>query len=436
MFQKCFKISSQIIVELLEYTNVIVAVVLLSLSLYLAYQTYKRRSLSLTRRGWFASLSFLSFSVMVLSQSLMLLSSDYVEAELVTKFAITSAIIGSFFTVKSFENKETRPVSGNGAVFYRLSYGVYSAAVISLTWLTTPFKIESTNTILTGQSFFPVPSLWYILILYSVVVLFAVHVLRANSGLLFPTVKMPKLNEMLPGLLCTSLAFSVFFFNAALPVVSVDLMSFGQIMQVGILGVMVYLWRRPTLLETFFKNPNERKMKNVKVAEKANITMLKVEQGNDYTQWINDFLANSEPSMNLLLTYEGSKIMRSRAFNERCKMICISLSEELQVRKADEVLVVRLSENIISEMLAWALQNMRNGKLVFDNVSHLTLLVGLESTYSLLTMISELSSRYGVDVLFIAVNNMVDDNTLSTLEELVDNVMYVKEGGLTHSTRH
>jgi len=430
LFQNRFKISSQTIFGLLELVNVVVAIVLLSLSLYLAHQIYKRRFYSLTKSGWFSSLSFLSFAVMVLSQSLMLLSTDYTEAELLARFAVTSALVGGFLAVKSFANRDDKKVSRNKIGSHKLSYAAYSAVVIGLTWLTTPFKMELTTGIFGGISYFPVPSLWYLLILYFGIALFAAHVLRPTSGLLFPTVKKPKINEMLPGLLCASIAFSAFFFNAVLPTTSINLLSVGHLIQVSILGGIVYLCRGPTLLETFFISLDKRKTKEAKVAQPASRTMLSVEPGSDYTRWINDFLGSSDPSTNLLLTHEGSKILKSRAFNEKCKIICMSLSEELHVRKADDVLVVRLSEDLISEMLRWVFQNMKNGKLVFDNLSHFTLLVGLESTYTLVTMISELSNRYGVDVLFIVGNNTLDEKVLNALEELVDDVLSVKEGNL------
>jgi hypothetical protein len=435
LLQKRFKLNSQTIAELLETVNAVVAMALLSLSLYLAYQIYKRRFYSLTKSGWFASVSFLSFAVVVLSQSLMLLSADYTEAELLARFAVTSALISGFFAVKSFANRGDKEVSDNKISLHKLSYGMYSVVVIGLTWLTTPFKMELTSGVFGGMSYFPIPNLWYLLTLYFGVALFAVHVLRPTSSLLFPATNKPKINEILPGALCASVAFSAFFFNAVLPTTSINILSLGHLIQVCILGGIVYLWRKPSLLETFFISLDKRKTKEAKVTQPASKTMLRVEPGSDYTCWINDFLGNSDPSTNLLLTHEGSKILRSREFNEKCKIVCMSLSEELQVRKIDDVLVVRLAEDLIGDMLRWAFQNMKNGKLVFDNLSHFTLLVGLESAYTLVTMISELSNRYGVDVLFIVSNNTLDEKVLHALEDLVDDILSVKADNVIYSMK-
>jgi len=221
-----------------------------------------------------------------------------------------------------------------------------------------------------------------------------------------------------------------------LPYASINIISFGHLIQIGILAGIVYLWRGPTLLETFFVSLDKKRTKNEKLTHASNRTILRVEPGSDYTRWINDFLDNSDPYTNLLLTHEGSKILRSREFNEKCKIVCYSLSEEMPVRKVDDVLVVRLSEEVISEMLKWTIQNMRNGKLVFDNLSHFTTLVGLESTYVLVTMITELSNRYNVDVLFVVSHDTLDGKVQHALEELVDDVLTVRKGNLVCSTKN
>jgi len=420
---------------LLEPLNAVVAVVLLSLSLYLAHNIFKRRFYSLTKYGWFASLSFVFFAAMVLSKSLTPLSTDYSEAELLAKIAVTSAIVSGFFALKSFAGIEPKTPSGNKISFNGLTYGAFSAFVILVTWLTTPFTMESTIDIFGSPSYFPIPTLWYMLVVYFGAVLFGVNVLRSGSTLLFQTTGEHKLSKRLASILCVSIAFSAFIFDAVLPYASINLIAVGHLIQIGILGGIVYLSRGPTLLETFFISLNKGGAKEEKIPQAANRTILRVEPGSDYTRWINDFLQNSDPDRNLLLTHEGSKILRSREFNEKCKIVSFSLSEEMPVRKVDDVLVVRLSEEIISEILRWTLQNMKNGKLVFDNLSHFTLLVGLESTYTLVTMISEFANRYGIDVLLIVSNDTLDDKAQRALEELVDDVLTVRKGSLVVSEK-
>ena len=373
---------------------------------------------------------------MVLSQSLMFIGIGYDQVELLARFAITSALVSGFFAIKSFTNREEKISSVKKITFHKLTYTAYSTIVIGLTWFTTPFKMELTTDIFGGQSYFPVPTLWYMLILYCGVVLFAVHVLRSSSNILFQTAKQHKIGEKLAGMLWTSIAFSVFIFDAVLPYASINLVSFGHLVQIAILGGIVFVWRGPTLLETFFVSLDKRRTKEVKLTRAANRTILRVEPGSDYSRWINDFLQNSDPDTNILLTHEGSRILKSKEFDEKCKIVCFSLSEEQAVRKVDDILVVRLSEEIISEMLKWTLKNMKNGKLVFDNLSHFTLLVGMESTYALVTIISELSNRHGVDVLFIAADNTLEERAQHALEELVDDVLTVRKGNLLCSTKN
>jgi hypothetical protein len=330
-------------------------------------------------------------------------------------------------------------VFSSKAGLHKFIYTTYSAMLIGLTWLATPFTMELTIDILGGPSYFPMPTLWYMLTLYFGVVLFAVHVLGSSSSLLFQTAREHKMGEKLAGVLCASIALTAFFFDAALPYAYINIISYGHLIQIGILAEIVYLLRGPTLLETFFVSLDKKMIKKEKSTHVSNRTILRVEPGSDYTRWINDFLDNSDPYTNLLLTHEGSKILRTREFNKKCKIVCYSLSEEMPVRKlrkVDDVLVVRLSEEVVSEMLRWAIQNMRNGKLIFDNLSHFTTLVGLESTYVLVTMISELSNRYNVDVLFIVYNDTLDVKVQHALEELVDDVLTVRKGNLLCSTKN
>lgn len=418
-----------------EPLNIVVAIILLSLSLYLAHRIYKIRFYTLRKNGWFASLAFLTFAVMVLANSLMLSSTDYAEAEFLARLAVTSAVVSGFFALNTFLNTGSNLASGNKIGLQKLTFSAYGVVVIGLTWLTTPFTMESTMDILGSSSYFPIPTLWYMLSLYFGAVLFSVSVLRSGSNLFLQEEKGHSRNEKLSGSLCASIAVTAFIFDAILPYASINLISLGHLFQIGIFAGVVYLWRGSTLIETFFVSLGKSKNKEEQLTQIANRTILKVEPGSDYTRWINDFLQNSDPDTNLLITHEGSRILRSHEFSEKCKIVCFSLSEDSPVRKQDDILVVRLSEEIMSEILKWTLQNMKNGKLVFDNLSHFTLLVGLESTYALVTMISELSNRHGVDVLFIVSDNSLDEKAQHALEELVDDVLTVKKGSLVCSTK-
>lgn len=414
----------------------IAPLILLSLSLYLAYRIYKTRFYSLTGAGWFASIAFLAFAVMAFSKSLMLLRIDYAEAELLAKIAVTGAIVSGFFAIKSFMNRERSVQKSRSPSFHTLTFGAYTVIVIALTWMTTPFKMDLDRDLFGNMSYFPVPTIWYMLLLYAGLVLFSIHILRSEPNLLFHTNREGKSSSKIASILCISIAVSAFISDTALSYASLNMISLGYAIQIAILGVIVYMWRGPTIIEKFFVSLDKKgKRSDKKTVPVANRAILRVEAGSDYSHWVNDFLKNGEPEKNLILTHEGSRVIKSREFNEKCKIVCFSLSEDLPVRKVDDTLVVRLSEEIICEILRWALQNMKNGKLVFDNLSHLTLLVGAESAYTLVTMISELSNRYGVDALFILSEDTLDPKIQNALEELVDDVLTVK-GNLICPAKH
>ncbi|MBI2126107.1 MAG: hypothetical protein HYU02_02165 [Thaumarchaeota archaeon] len=233
------------------------------------------------------------------------------------------------------------------------------------------------------------------------------------------------------GLLWIVLSTTLFMVNGTFRTMGIDVVEFGHLLDSMVLGILAYIYAKPTTLLEFFASgsplANELKRKHFTKVFDFDIgigkkVLLEVDSVSDYIELVHYFLS-SGPKPGICITYKGSSILPSDLENSAFKVVELSMSaDRITVSKGGTV-EAPLFKKSVYDLLKWSIECNAEGRLVLDGLTHFIQLLGIDEVYSIVSYISELCTRNGVQLLLILNYQVHKLEVISAFEGMADHVI-------------
>lgn len=236
------------------------------------------------------------------------------------------------------------------------------------------------------------------------------------------------------GMLWIAMSTTLFTVNGALRTFGVDLVIFGHLVDAILMGYLAYIYAKPTALVEFFASgsplASELKRKQFSKVFDFDIgtgkkILLETDSVSDYTELAYYFLGSGwKPGV--CVTYEGSPLLLAGPKENSVKIVELSMSAERVVVSKDGRIEAPLFKKNTYDLLKWTIECNPEGRLVLDGVTHLIQLLGIDEVYSIVSYVSELCAKNGVQLLLILNYQAHKLEVLSTFEGIADHVIQLE----------
>lgn len=388
--------------------------------------------------------SYILFGVVVASEFVLARVSDIATASLMLKTSISTVIIAAILlniavTVLMLQLRghespyreilRRRP-------FSLLATSAINVVVFVLVWSAFDFEFKVGEKALLGiLTLIPYHSIFQLAALSLVFIGFILHqskllskeILVSQPESLFRVIRETSLLWMAIG----TILFTV---NGALRSFGIDIVEFGDLLASMVLGYLAYIYVRPTALLEFFTSDSPlatelTRKRFLKVFDFdpgfGKKILLEVDSVSDYIDLAYYFLGSGwKPG--ICVTYEGSPLF-SGSRNSAIKIIELSTSAERITVSKGEIIEAPLFRKNTYDLLKWSIECNPDGRLVLDGLTHLIHLLGIDEVYSIVSYVSEVCAKNGVQLLLILNYQAHKLEVLSSFEGIADHVIQLEK---------
>jgi len=326
-------------------------------------------------------------------------------------------------------------------------YNILILTLFILIWLLDPFRLirvmdEGVNKVL----YVPRYELWIIMGWLIILVSFIVYpnylflTLTRNVKSKETSKRLKQLSACLMGV-----GISFFKFNILLRNVYFEAVYIGTFINTILFAFMVYIFKRSTVFfelsyPTVFQTRNilvtstylNRFSRNLGL-ETSQILgkkiLLEFNPTSLYERYVQDFILEADANKNLSIIFsrKGSKL--ANLPNQRT--VIFSVGTRTPIKVEGKSLTVSMTDaSIILEAFRRILEEYPDSWIVIDNLTDITLTLGFEKTYGLLTHLLELLSERKNTVMFLFNPKAHDVKVREAYRNLVDLILTIKKSEL------
>ncbi|MCS4537972.1 MAG: hypothetical protein HYY67_03835 [Thaumarchaeota archaeon] len=236
------------------------------------------------------------------------------------------------------------------------------------------------------------------------------------------------------GLLWIVMSSILFTVSGALRILGIDIVVFGHLLESIVLGYLAYTYAKPTALLEFFasNSPLAIELKRKQFSKVLDLNMgfgkkilLEVDSISDYHELVYYYLGSGwKPGV--CVTYEGSPLRLAGSMNKTVKMIGFSMSADRITVSKDETIEAPLFKKNTYDLLKWTIEANPQGRIVLDGISHLIQLLGIDEVYSIVSYVSELCAKNGVQLLLTLNYQVHKLEVISSFEGMADHVIQLE----------
>ena len=329
-----------------------------------------------------------------------------------------------------------------------IGYNVLVLTLLVLTWVFSPFRIvEAVNLSLNGVLYVPRYKLWFIIGWLTVLVAFIVYpnylflTLTRNVRSKETSKRLKQFSACLMGI-----GISFFMFHILLGNIYFESVYLGNFINTSLFAFMVYIFRRSTVFfelsyptttytkkvftsQTYVNRFSRRIGLETSQIIGKKILLFEFNPASPYEKYVKDFIfeAESIKSLSIIFSRKGGKL--STLPNQRT--VIFSVGTKTPIRVEEKTLTVSMTDaSIILEAFRRILEEYPNSWIVVDNLTDITLTLGFEKTYGLLTHILELLSDRKNTIMFLFNPKAHEVKVREAYRNLVDLILTAKNSEL------